>query len=123
MARPVYHGTSEEVDAKGAGHLCGTSLPVGGPSPRAVLTAHSGLVHAQLFTTLLNAETGDVVWVSSLGEDHYYEVRETETVFPGDTESLETIEGEDWVTLFTCSPVGINSHRFLVRAQRIPAPE
>ena len=80
-------------------------------------------MHAQLFTTLLNAETGDVVWVSSLGEDHYYEVRETETVLPGDTESLEIIEGEDWMTLFTCSPVGINSHRFLVRAQRIPAPE
>lgn len=123
IALPVYHGTSEEVIAKGAGHLYGTSLPVGGPSTRAVLTAHSGLVHSQLFTELLKAEVDDVFWISVLGEDHYYQVRETETVLPGETESLEIIEGEDWVTLFTCSPIGINSHRFLVHAQRIAPPE
>lgn len=120
---PVYHGTSDEVISKGAGHLYGTSLPVGGPSTRSVLTAHSGLVHSKLFTPLLEAEVGDIFWISVLGEDHYYEVRETETVLPGETESLEIIEGEDWVTLFTCSPIGINSHRFLVHAQRIDPPE
>lgn len=120
---PVYHGTEEDTIAKGAGHLYGTSLPVGGPSTRAVLTAHSGLVHSKLFTPLLDAEIGDIFWISVLGEDHYYEVRETETVLPGETESLEIVDGEDWVTLFTCSPIGINSHRFLVHAQRIDGPE
>lgn len=122
IALPVYHGTEEDTIAKGAGHLYGTSLPVGGPSTRSVLTAHSGLVHAELFTELLDAEVGDSFWISVLGEDHYYEVRETETVLPNETESLEIIDGEDWVTLFTCSPIGVNSHRFLVHAERIPAP-
>lgn len=120
---PVYHGTEQEAISHGAGHLYGTSLPVGGPSTRAVLTAHSGLVHSKLFTSLLDAEVGQVFWISVLGEDHYYEVRETETVLPGETESLEIIDGEDWVTLFTCSPIGVNSHRFLVHAERIAAPE
>lgn len=120
---PVYHGTEEEAISKGVGHLYGTSLPVGGPSTRAVLTAHSGLKSSRLLTDLLKAEIGDTFWISVLGEDHHYRVETTETVLPGDTESLEIIEGEDWVTLFTCTPIGINSHRFMVHAVRIPSPD
>lgn len=117
---PIYHGTLEEVISKGVGHFYGTSLPVGGPSTRSVLTAHSGLPQAKLFTGLLKAEVGDTFWISVLGEDHHYRVENIETVEPGDTESLRIIEGEDWVTLFTCTPIGINSHRFMVHAVRIP---
>lgn len=123
IALPVYHGTSEEVIAKGAGHMYGTSLPVGGPSTRAVITAHSGLPHAKLFTGLHDATVGDTFWVSVLGEDHYYQVRGVETVLPNETESFRIIEGEDWITLFTCTPVGVNSHRILVHAERIADPE
>ena len=122
IALPVYHGTTDQTISKGVGHLYGTSLPVGGPSTRSVLTAHSGLPHAKLFTELLKAKQGQQFWISVLGEDHYYEVRSVETVLPGDSESLEIVEGEDWVTLFTCTPIGVNSHRFMVHAQRIPTP-
>lgn len=123
IALPMYHGTSDEVISKGIGHLYGTSLPVGGPSTRSVVTAHSGLPHAKLFTQLHDAEVDDIFWISVLGEEHYYQVRELETVLPNETDSFQIIEGEDWVTLFTCTPVGVNSHRLLVHAQRIPAPE
>ncbi|CAG7607524.1 class C sortase [Leucobacter soli] len=120
---PIYHGTSDETIAKGVGHLYGTSLPVGGPSTRAVLTAHSGLPNAKLFTSLPQAQVGDTFWISVLGEDHHYRVERTETVLPGETDSLEIVEGEDWVTLFTCTPIGVNSHRFMVHAVRIADPE
>lgn len=120
---PAYHGTSDEVISKGIGHLYGTSLPVGGPSTRSVLTAHSGLQNARLFTDLPKAEAGDVFWVSVLGEDHYYRVEATEVVLPNQTDSFKIVEGEDWVTLFTCTPIGINSHRFLVHAVRIDDAE
>ncbi len=122
IALPVYHGTTDEVISKGAGHMYGTSLPVGGPSTHAVLTAHSGLPSARLFTRLPEAKVGDQFWISVLSEDHYYQVQAVDTVRPGDTESLKIIEGEDWVTLFTCTPIGINSHRFMVHAERIPDP-
>lgn len=117
---PIYHGTTEETISKGVGHMYGTSLPVGGPSTRAVLTAHSGLPQAKLLTDLLKAKVGDTFWISVLGEDHHYRVESVETVEPGDTESLKIIAGEDWVTLFTCTPIGINSHRFMVHAVRVP---
>ncbi|WP_224763687.1 class C sortase [Salinibacterium sp. ZJ70] len=120
IALPIFHGTSEEAISQGVGHMYGTSLPVGGPSTRSVLTAHSGLPHAALFTPLHAAKVGDTFWISVLGEDHHYIVREIEMVEPGNTESLRIIEGEDWVTLFTCTPVGVNSHRLLVHAERIP---
>lgn len=120
---PAYHGTSDEVISKGIGHMYGTSLPIGGPSTRAVLTAHSGLPHSKLFTDLPKAKVGDTFWVSVLGEDHYYRVEQVETVEPGQTDSLQIVEGEDWVTLFTCTPIGVNSHRFLVHAVRIDDAE
>lgn len=122
IALPIYHGTSNQTISRGIGHMYGTSLPVGGPSTQAVLTSHSGLPSAKLFTNLLRAQVGDQFWISVLGEEHYYQVRSVETVIPGDTKSLQIIKGEDWVTLFTCTPVGINSHRFMVHAQRIPNP-
>ncbi len=120
---PVYHGTSDAVIRKGVGHLYGTSLPVGGPGTHSVLTAHSGLPNAKLFTSLSKAKVGDTFWISVLGEDHFYEVRATEVILPGDTDRMRIIEGEDWVTLFTCTPIGINSHRFMVYAQRVETPE
>lgn len=119
---PIYHGTTEASISRGVGHLYGTSMPIGGPSTRSVLTSHSGLPQAKLFTGLLNAKIGDTFWISVLGEDHYYRVESTETVLPGETESLRIIEGQDWVTLFTCAPIGVNSHRFMVHAIRIPDP-
>lgn len=120
---PIYHGTSDAVIAKGVGHMFGSSLPVGGPSTHSLLTAHSGLPNARLFTQLLKAQVGDQFRISVLGEDHYYEVRSTETVLPDETESLNLVEGEDRVTLFTCTPISVNSHRFLVHAERIEAPD
>lgn len=123
IALPMYHGTADDVIAKGIGHMYGTSLPVGGPSTRSVLTAHSGLPHAKLFTELHDATVGDTFWISVLGEDHHYQVREIETVLPNQTDSFQVIEGEDWVTLFTCTPIGVNSHRLLVHAQRIDDPD
>ncbi|ALC06686.1 hypothetical protein CDES_11655 [Corynebacterium deserti GIMN1.010] len=122
ISLPIYHGTSDDVLSKGVGHLYGSSLPVGGASTHSVMTSHSGLVHASLFTKLLDAQIDDIFNVSVLGEVMYYQVRSVEEVLPEQTSSLQIIEGEDWVTLLTCSPIGINSHRFLVHAERIPAP-
>ncbi|HUH52672.1 MAG TPA: class C sortase [Microbacteriaceae bacterium] len=118
IALPIYHGTADKTISKGVGHLYGTSLPIGGPSTHSVLTAHSGLPNSKLFTSLLKAEVGETFWISVLGEDHHYEVKEVETVLPGETDKLTIREGEDWVTLFTCSPIGINSHRYMVHAVR-----
>lgn len=120
---PIYHGTSNEVISKGVGHMFGSSLPIGGPSTHAVLTSHSGLQNASLFTKLLNAKIDDVFWISVLSEDHFYQVRSVETVLPHETENLKIVDGEDWVTLFTCAPIGVNSHRFMVHAERIEAPD
>ena len=119
---PIYHGTAESTISKGVGHMFGTSMPVGGPSTHAVLTSHSGLPQSRLFTDLLKAKVGDIFWVSVLGEEHYYRVISTETILPEQSESLEIREGEDWLTLFTCAPIGINSHRFMVHAVRTDAP-
>lgn len=119
---PIYHGTADSTISRGVGHMFGTSMPVGGPSTHSVLTSHSGLPQSRLFTDLLKAKVGDEFWISVLGEDHYYRVESVETVLPEDA-SFEIVEGEDWVTLFTCAPIGVNSHRFLVHAVRIPGPE
>ncbi|MFT3945007.1 MAG: class C sortase [Ancrocorticia sp.] len=120
---PVYHGTSDEVISKGAGHLYGSSLPVGGPSTHAVLTAHSGMAKARLFTALPKATEDQIFTVDVLGEKHWYRVDQIKSVLPNDTDSLQIIKGEDYVTLITCTPIGVNSHRLLVRGIRIPPPE
>ncbi|MFT3943352.1 MAG: class C sortase [Ancrocorticia sp.] len=123
IALPMYHGTADDTISRGVGHLYGTSLPVGGPDTHSVLTSHSGLPHVQLFSPLHKAKLGDTFWISVLGEDHYYRVEGLETVLPGETDKLEIVTGEDWVTLFTCTPIGVNSHRLMVHAIRIPDPE
>ena len=119
---PMYHGTDNDVISKGAGHLDGSSLPIGGPSTHAVLTAHSGLPHARLFTPLHEATLGDVFWVETLGERRWYRVENILIVDEYDLSELNIVKGRDQVTLFTCTPIGVNSHRLLVRGERIEAP-
>lgn len=122
MSLPVYHGTGETAISSGAGHLYGSSLPIGGPSTHSILTSHSGLLNASLFTRLPEARIGDTFAVTVLGETHYYQVDGIETVLPEATEGLQIVQGEDRITLITCTPTGINSHRLLVHASRTVAP-
>ncbi|GAB3697904.1 class C sortase [Corynebacterium nasicanis] len=117
---PVYHGTSEEVLDKGVGHLYGSDLPVGGPGSHAVLTAHTGLTTATLFDNLIDARVGDPIYLQISGEKLKYEVHDTRVVLPEETESLAQAAGEDLLTLITCTPYGVNTHRLLVHAHRVP---
>lgn len=120
---PIYHGTSDETLAKGAGHLEGTSLPVGGTSQHSVLTAHRGLPEATLFNDLDKLKVGDRFVVEVFGEVLTYEVINTKVVEPDDTDTLRAVAGEDLVTLVTCTPLGINTHRYLVTGERVtPTP-
>jgi sortase A len=119
---PVYHGTDEQTLAQGVGHLFGTSLPVGGPDTHAVLTAHSGVVGTTLFDALHELERGDRFTVHVLDEVLTYEVDQILTVEPSDTDALRIARGEDYVTLVTCTPIGVNSHRLLVRGTRVENP-
>lgn len=120
---PVYHGTGEDVLREGVGHLEGTALPVGGASTHAVLTAHRGLATAELFTHLDKVGVDDTFTIEVFGEVLSYRVIETQVVQPEDTESLFPRQGQDLVTLVTCTPLGVNSHRILVTGQRIiPTP-
>ncbi|MHA3725243.1 class C sortase [Leucobacter sp. HY1910] len=123
ISLPIYHGTSDRVLRKGVGHLYGSSLPVGGPSTHSVLTSHSGLVNASLFTSLTKAKLGDVFSVQVLGETHWYKVDDIRTVLPDETDALRIVDNADYVTLITCVPVSVNTHRLLVRGTRIPAPQ
>lgn len=116
---PLYHGTSAEVLNIACGHLEGTSLPVGGKSTHAVLSAHRGLPHAKLFTDLDKMEVGDVFTITILDRTLTYQVDQIKVVTPDDLNDIGIIEGEDHVTLLTCTPYGINSHRLLVRGTRI----
>ena len=120
---PIYHTTDEEVLEKGAGHLEGSSLPVGGESTHAVISAHRGLPSASLFTDLDLLEIGDHFLLHVLDETLCYEVDQILTVEPDETEALQVEEGEDLVTLLTCTPYGVNSHRLLVRGHRVPYEE
>ncbi|MDO5081978.1 class C sortase [Arachnia propionica] len=121
---PVYHGTSDVALLRGAGHLRGTSLPVGGPSTHAVITAHRGLAEATMFTNLDRVQVGDRFTLETFGEVLVYEVRATQVVAPEESQSLRAQEGRDLVTLVTCTPLGINSHRILVLGERVlPTPE
>lgn len=120
---PIYHGTSDATLAKGVGHLQGTSLPVGGTSTHSVLTAHRGLAGATLFDRLDELDVGDTFRLEVFGEVLVYRIIESQVVAPEDTESLFPRFGEDLVTLVTCTPLGINSHRILVTGERItPTP-
>ncbi|OYQ68334.1 class C sortase [Aerococcus sp. 1KP-2016] len=120
---PIYAGSSEQVLQKGVGHLEGTSLPVGGENTHSVLTAHRGLPEARLFTDLDKMVEGDIFYVETMAGQLYYEVDQIKVVEPTDIDAVRIEEGEDYVTLLTCTPYMINSHRLLVRGHRIPAPE
>ena len=117
---PIYHGTSEEVLQKGIGHLLGSSLPIGGEGFHSVLTGHSGLAGAKLFSDLDQLSLGDRFYLHILGETLAYEVAEINRVLPYETELLLAAPGEDLCTLVTCTPYGVNSHRLLVRGTRVP---
>ncbi|GIG40555.1 class C sortase [Cellulomonas phragmiteti] len=121
---PVSHGTSGPVLEHGVGHLEGTALPVGGASTRSVLTAHRGLATAELFTHLDRVKVKDTFVLEVFGEVLTYRVIDTRVVEPTDGESLFPVEGRDLVTLVTCTPLGVNSHRILVTGERvIPTPQ
>ncbi len=117
---PIYHGTSDSVLAAGAGHLEGSSLPVGGESTHCVLSGHRGLPSARLFTDLDKLEVGDTFELHVLGDTLAYEIDQIVTVLPTEIEELYIHEGEDLCTLMTCTPYGINTHRLLLRGHRIP---
>ena len=120
---PVYHGTSDGVLQVAAGHLEGTSLPVGGESTHAVISAHRGLPSAKLFTNLDQLEVGDTFTITVLDRVLTYEVDQISIVLPTETDNLKVVDGKDYVTLMTCTPYGINSHRLLVRGRRIETPD
>ncbi len=117
---PIYHTTDKEVLEKAAGHLEGSSLPIGGESTHAVISAHRGLPSAALFTDLDRLEEGDHFLIHVLDDTLCYEVDQILTVEPDETEALAVEDGEDLVTLLTCTPYGVNTHRLLVRGHRVP---
>ena len=117
---PVQHGTGADTLERAVGHVVGTSLPVGGGSTHAVLSAHSGMASSKLFSDIDRLEKGDVFYVHVLGEVLAYEVDAINTVLPTDTSLLQIEEGKDLVTLVTCPPFGVNTHRLLVRGHRVP---
>ena len=120
---PIYHGTSDDVLEHGIGHLEGTALPVGGGSTHAVLTGHRGLATAELFTHLDELSIGDTFTIEVFGEVLSYQIAATRVVAPADTDTLYPQAGRALVTLVTCTPLGINSHRILVTGERIlPTP-
>lgn len=119
---PVYHGTSTDVLAHGVGHLYGTALPVGGEGNHAVLTGHTGLATLTMFDNLTHIKVGDVFTVEVMGKTMAYKVDQIETVLPDQVEALRAEEGRDLLTLVTCTPYGINSHRLLVRGERTELP-
>ncbi len=120
---PIYHGTSEAVLQVAVGHLPATSLPVGGVNTHSVLSAHTGLPSAKLFTELDELEIGDMFTVTAVNETLVYRVDNISVVEPHEVDTLRIYEGEDYVTLVTCTPYGINSHRLLVRGTRIHLDE
>lgn len=118
---PIYHTVSESVLAYAAGHMEGTSLPVGGESTHSVLSAHRGLPNAKLFTDLDRVQLGDVFSIKILDKTFLYQVDQILTVSPENTADIQLVEGKDYCTLITCTPYGINTHRLLVRGVRIDA--
>ena len=119
---PIYHDVNEGIIQNGVGHLPGTSLPIGGSSTHCVLSTHSGLPKAKLFTDLHKLDEGDEFILSILGENLYYRVVMIKIVLPTQTSDLKVVDGKDYVTLTTCTPYGINTHRLLVRGERVSAP-
>lgn len=123
ISLPICHTTTEEVLEQAAGHLEGSSLPIGGESTHTVITAHRGLPSAALFTDLDRLEKGDHFLIHVLDETLCYEVDKILTVEPDETDALAVEEGEDLATLVTCTPYGVNTHRLMVRGHRVPYVE
>lgn len=117
---PVQHGTDADTLENSVGHVVGTSLPVGGESTHAVLSAHSGMASSKLFSDIDQLAAGDVFYIHVLGDTLAYKVDAVHTVLPTDTSRLQIEDGKDLVTLVTCTPFGINTHRLLVRGHRVP---
>ena len=120
---PIFHGTNNSTLERGVGHLLGSSLPVGGESTHSVLTAHSGMASAKMFSDLDRVKIGDIFFLDVLGEKLAYQVDQIKTVLPYDTTFLQTEMGNDLCTLVTCTPFGVNTHRLLVRGTRIEYEE
>lgn len=116
---PIYHGTSTKTLEKGIGHLEGSALPVGGEGTHAVLTGHTGLNTAKLFSDLTELELGDEFYIYTLGQILAYRIDSIIVAKPTDVDTLFAVKGKDYVTLVTCTPYGINSHRLLVRGERV----
>ena len=116
---PIYHYAADDVLDKGIGHLPGTSLPVGGDNTNCVLSGHRGLPKAKLFSDLDKMKIGDKFTVACLDEIHTYKVDDISVVLPEDVGSIKITPGKDYVTLVTCTPYGVNTHRLLVRGERI----
>ena len=119
----IYHGAGTEVLENGVGHIEGTSLPVGGEGTHSVLAAHRGLPSAKLFTDIDKLEAGDMLYLHVLGDTLAYQVDKISIVDPDNIDALMIEEGEDLVTLLTCTPYGINTKRLLVRGHRVPYEE
>lgn len=119
VSLPIYHGTDEAVLQVGVGHVDWTSLPVGGESTHCVLSGHRGLPSAKLFTNIDQMVEGDTFVIRVLNETLTYEVDQILIVEPQETQALQIVDGEDYCTLLTCTPYGVNSHRLLVRGHRI----
>lgn len=118
VSLPIYHGTSEQTLEVGTGHLQGTSLPIGGASTHSVITGHTGLSNAKLFTDLIELKEGDIFILHIYGETLTYEIDQIKTVKPSELDDLTVIPGKDYCTLVTCTPYGVNTHRLLVRGFR-----
>lgn len=116
---PIYHGTSSDILQKGVGHLEGSSFPVGGKSTHAILSAHRGLPSSRLFTDLDQLKEGDIFYIYVLDEVLAYQVDQILVTEPSETDALKIVDGKDYVTLVTCTPYAINTHRLLVRGERI----
>ena len=116
---PIYHGTSDDVLKKGIGHLSSSSLPVGGVGTHAVLTGHTGSSSLKLFSDLNQLEIDDVFYITCLKEKIAYQIDQIKVVLPTETDDLQIDADEDYVTLVTCTPFGVNTHRLLVRGKRI----
>ncbi len=120
---PIYHGTGNDSLERGVGHLLGSSLPVGGSNTHSILTGHSGMASQKMFTDITQMQIGDVFYLHVLDKTLAYQVCQLNTVLPHDTTYLGIEPGQDLCTLVTCTPVGINTHRRLVRGSRIPYEE
>lgn len=120
---PIYHGTSDEVLEKGVGHIQNTSVPIGGNSTHSILTGHTGLPNAELFTRLDELGIGDIFYIHVLDDVLTYKVFETKVILPDKIDELRILNGKDYVTLVTCTPYGVNSHRLLVKAERVEYEE